>query len=161
MDNKQLRKWRLEQLLRRQKAKQNPSYGLLFEECLQELGDDVRIFSEEASESRREDLVKDYPFTGWGRMDWNQIAHKHEVRTAEDISALLEALDIDHSLPLFIIWSGDRPVLQTNLQSALRTLDHVLAVDFDTYLYSPSQYVIEFYHESEITVGIDQCDKMK
>jgi len=161
MDDKQLRKWRLEQLLRRQKAKQNRSYGLLFEECLQALGDDVRIFSEEASETRREDLVKEYPFTRWGRIDWDQIQRKHEVRATQDISAILETLNIDHSLPLFIIWGGDHPVLQAKLQNVLRSLDDVLAVDFDTFVYSPSQYVVEFYHEGEITVAINQCVKMK
>ncbi|MFF2886280.1 hypothetical protein [Paenibacillus sp. NPDC057967] len=160
MDDKQSRRWRMEQLLRRQKAKQTRSYGLLFEECLQELGDNVRIFSEEASESMREELVRAYPFTAWGRIHWDQIAH-HEVRAAQDIPTLLEALNIDHSLPIFIIWSGDHPVLHANLQSVLRALDHVLAVDFDTFVYNPLQYVIEFYHEGDITVAIEQCVKMK
>lgn len=59
---------------------------------------------------------------------------------------------------LYVIWGGDYPVLQTNLQKVLRAIDDVLAVDFDTFVYCPSNYVIEFYHEGEIALGKGRAD---
>ena len=161
MEQECSRKWRLEQLLRRQKSKQNISYGLLFDECIEALGEGIVIFSEETSERTRNELTIAYSFTPWGRIDWNNTVNKHNLRLAIDIMPALMSMNKDIGIPIYVIWSGDYPVLQTNLQKVLSALDDVLAVDFDTFVYCPSNYVIEFYHEGEITLGTERSDNFE
>lgn len=56
---------------------------------------------------------------------------------------------------VYILWSyGNYPVLQSQLRKALNVIDDVLAVSADTFIFSPSRFVIKFHHEVEITVGI-------
>ncbi|MFC5704187.1 hypothetical protein ACFPVX_23105 [Cohnella faecalis] len=155
------RKWRLEQLLQQQKSKQNISYGLLFEECIEALGEEVVIFSERTSERIRSELTTAYPFTSWGRIDWNNTTSRHDLRIAIDSIPVLKSKRLDTEAPIYIIWGGNYPVLQTKLQKVLSALDDVLAVDFDTFAYCPSNYVIEFYHEGEITLGIERLDNFE
>ncbi len=46
--------------------------------------------------------------------------------------------------------------MKTNLQNALQVLDDVLAVAPDTFMYNIEEgYVIEFYHDGKITVGLN------
>lgn len=158
MEQEGSRKWRLEQLLRRKKAKQNISYGLLFDECIEALGEGVVILSEETSERIRNELTTAYPFTPWGRIHWNNTVNKYNLRLAADLLPALKSMSVDIGIPVYIIWGGDYPVLQTNLQKVLSALDDVLAVDFDTFVYCTSNYVIEFYHEGEITLSIERSD---
>lgn len=148
----------MEQLLRRQKSKQNILYGLLFDECIEALGEGVVILSEEASGRIRNELTTAYPFTPWGRIDWNNTINKHNLRLAIDLMPALKSMSMDTGVLVYVIWGEDYPVLQTNLQKVLRALDDVLAVNFDTFVYCPSNYVIEFYHEGEITLGIERSD---
>lgn len=154
MEDKSIRRWRLEQLLQQQKSKQKISYGQLFEECIEALGEDIIIMSGETSETIRNELTNVYPFTSWGRINWNNTACRHVLISAFDLLPTLKSLNADTELPIYIIWGGTFPVLQTKLQKVLTALDDVLAVDFDTFIYCPSHYVIEFYHEGEITLGL-------
>nr|WP_227495998.1 hypothetical protein [Bacillus mycoides] len=66
---------------------------------------------------------------------------------------------ISHLTPLeskvYVLWStGTVPVLYTNLNNALHNIDDVTAVGSDTYLFCPNNFVIEFYHEGEIIIGL-------
>jgi hypothetical protein len=153
MEHKNSRKWRLEQLLQKQKSKQKVSYGVLFDECIEALGEGTIILSEESSETMRDELVNTYTFNPWGRIDWGIIHKKSEIKIATDVVSTLKSLNVDIGTPIYIIWAGNHPVLQTELQTLINALDDVLAVDFDTFIYCPSLYVIEFFHEGEITVG--------
>ncbi|KRF06805.1 hypothetical protein ASG89_18305 [Paenibacillus sp. Soil766] len=153
MEHKSDRKWRLEKLLQKHKSKQKLSYGVLFEECLDALGEGTIILSEESSETMRNELVNAYYFTPWGRIDWDKISKKTEIKIAADVLYTLKSLNIDIGTPIYIIWSGSYPVLQTDFQRFINALDDVLAVDFDTYVYCSSHYVIEFFHDGEITLG--------
>ncbi|NQX57945.1 hypothetical protein [Paenibacillus qinlingensis] len=147
------RKWRLEQLLHKQKSKLKVSYGAIFEECLEALGEGTIILSEESSEIKRDELVDAFSFTPWGRIDWREAPRKSEIKSATDVLSTMLSLNIDIKAPIFIIWAGSYPVLQTEIETFIEAIDDVLAVDFDTFVYCPSVYVIEFYHEGEITVG--------
>lgn len=57
---------------------------------------------------------------------------------------------------IFILWShGNQPVLISQLSSLLKEIDVVLAVSPDTFVICPTKYIIEFYHEGEITIGFE------
>ncbi|MFP4979359.1 hypothetical protein ACE6ED_28510 [Paenibacillus sp. CN-4] len=147
-------KWRLEQLLRKQKSKQKISYTKLFEECIEALGEGTIIMSEESSETIRNVLVQTIPFTSWGRIDWEKIPKWCKINAVTDALPTLKALNVDIRTPVYIIWGGNHPVLQTHMPKIIDKVEDVLAVDFDTYIYCPTYYVIEFYHEGEFTVGL-------
>nr|WP_156290172.1 hypothetical protein [Oceanobacillus salinisoli] len=44
-------------------------------------------------------------------------------------------------------------MLKTEFDNILRALHDLTAVSSDTFLYVPHKYVIEIYHEGEITLG--------
>ena len=48
-----------------------------------------------------------------------------------------------------------RPAVKSDLHHVLNHIEDVTIVSFDTWLFSPAEkYVIEFYHEGEVTIGL-------
>lgn len=155
MKGKQDRKWKLEQLLYKQKLKQNKEYGVLFEECINALGEGTAILSVEKGEEAYNCLQKSYPFTPWSRIDWENVSSKKIVGNIVELKTVLfEKYQQVNEEDVFILWSyGDFPVLQTQLLKALDALEDVMAVSPDVFILSLSKYVIELHHEGEITIG--------
>ena len=48
---------------------------------------------------------------------------------------------------------GNYPDIKTRFEKVTHAFDDLTAVSSDTYLYIPMKYVIEIYHEGEITIG--------
>ncbi len=70
------------------------------------------------------------------------------------INDLNEASDLIYQDNIEMYWSnGNFPVLKTEFDNILRALHDLTAVSSDTFLYVPHKYVIEIYHEGEITLG--------
>ncbi|UKS29625.1 hypothetical protein LOZ80_12090 [Paenibacillus sp. HWE-109] len=155
MNGKQDRKWRLEQLLNKQKLKHKEEFGVLFEECVNALGEGTNIYSKEKSDEIYDYLGENYPFSPWSRIDWENVNYKMVVGNVNEIETILikkygELIEEN----VFILWSyGDFPVLQAQLHKAISAIDDLLAVSSDVYFLSPSKYVIELYHDGEITIG--------
>lgn len=152
MESKSDRKWRLEQLLHKQKAKERVEYSGLFNECVEALGEDTIILSESASGKMMDELVHAYPIASWGRIDWSKVSKKYEVALT-DVLPTLKDNNINIETPIYLLWSGNHPALQTELSKIINSIEDVLAVDFDTYIFCPEQYVIEFYHDGQIMIG--------
>ncbi|KRF13556.1 hypothetical protein [Paenibacillus sp. Soil787] len=145
----------MQQLLRKQKLKQKIEYGVLFDECINALGKEVSILSKNEGEETYDCLQKSYPFSRWSRIDWENVSSKMAAGNANEIENCLskELREIIEE-NVFILWSyGDFPVLKTRLHKAIDALDDLLAVSSDIFILSPSRFVIEFYHEGEITIG--------
>lgn len=150
------RKWRLERLLIKQKLKQPTQYGALFNECVDALGEGTVILSEEKSEETYDFLQKSYPFSPWSRINWEIVNSKIVIEHVNEIIPLLTKMLEEFDDYVFILWSyGNYPVLQSQLEKAIDSIDDVLAVSSDTFIFSPSRFVIEFHHEGEITVGFE------
>lgn len=67
------RKNRMKFLLERQNAKNKKTiYSALFENCLNALGNEVIILSQEKTEEIYRSFEREYPFTLYGRIDWEQ-----------------------------------------------------------------------------------------
>ena len=45
----------------------------LFEECLRALGKDAVTLSQEDTKKNFEDMETIFPFTSWGKIDWNKV----------------------------------------------------------------------------------------
>ncbi|MED1954222.1 hypothetical protein [Brevibacillus centrosporus] len=154
MNDKVVRRWRLEQLLHKQRSKQKNEYSVLFKECLESLGENTIILSDGESTEVYNALQNQFPFSPWARIDWNQVSTK---TTADDVAEIVWILNkMDHQVhdSVFVLWSGSgHPVLQVELPKVIDSIDDILAVDFDTYIFRPFKFVIEFYHEGEVTIG--------
>ncbi|WP_079421287.1 hypothetical protein [Paenibacillus ferrarius] len=127
----------------------------MFDECIEALGAEMAILSEEKSKEIFQNLQKSYPFNSWSRIDWEQIRANIKIVNTIDVVPQIKQLlgDVDE---VFILWStGSQLVLKSQLCKVLSAIDDVLAVGADTFIYSPSRFIIEFHHEGEIIIGFE------
>lgn len=128
----------------------------MYDECLEAL-QAYKILPDDEGEKVVNSFESDYPITFWARVDWDKHMDKFSIQSNEEIiPIILQRLpSIVQPIPIYIIWDNmSHPVLKCDLEDALKVVDDVTAVSFDTWLYSPSpKFVVEFYHEGEITIG--------
>ena len=62
----------------------------LFNECLESLGNETLIFSQEKSQQIATILMNSFPITVSGRIDWEQIDNQFIASNKEQIISLLE-----------------------------------------------------------------------
>ncbi len=125
----------------------------LLEECIEALGNSVKIleFKKEGEISK---LLQDiFPFISSGRIDWTQITNKQSLVSFNDI---LNNNIINKNDEVFIIWDDlNKPIIFSKIENIIQKIDDVTAVSFDTWILSiTKKYVIEFYHNGEIQIGI-------
>ena len=127
----------------------------LFEECINALGKNTQILSHQDTEFYLDELVKKFPVTSWARIDWDKISKKKELNDLCEISEWLKSNNITDT-SVILLWNyTDEPAVQTDLKNVLAVIDDVTAVGSDTFVFCPtSNYVIEFYHEGEVTIGL-------
>ncbi|WP_457807048.1 CDI toxin immunity protein [Bacillus atrophaeus] len=125
----------------------------LFDECLEGLGDDKEILSEELTEKYYELLTNRFPFTSWGRIKWEEVRCHQSIDYEEEIDEWLDVHPFKDR-NIIILWGyGEQPALRTSLDNALNVIDDVTAVGADTFMFSESEYVIEFFHDDDVTIG--------
>lgn len=124
----------------------------LLEECLGLLGKKIEVLSKEETDTIFESMLKIFPTTPWGRIDWNEVNHKRLSSISEIKKYISEKKEV------YILWDeASLPSIKTSISNLLSYIDNILAVSFDTWLYLPDdKCVIEFYHEGEITFGCKQ-----
>lgn len=123
----------------------------LLEECLIALGENVSVLSPERTTEVFDNLTKTFPISQWGRIDWEKIKHVIRPSSKKYIKTYITPTESE----VYILWDeASLPAIKTNLNSVLDVIDNVSIVSFDTWIYNPTDgYVIEFYHENEITIG--------
>jgi hypothetical protein len=118
----------------------------LFEECLEQLGEQAKVMTEEETIRLFDELQDVVHFTSYGRMDWDAVKRK-EVFTAQSIDSLAETR-------VSILWDNAMfPAVESSLHKVLMVLESVKKVSFDTWIFLPNRYVIEFYHEGESNIA--------
>lgn len=122
----------------------------LLEECIEALGKNICILGDNEKQVVEGEFYKMIPLTTWGRVDWDRFKNKREIKSASDLIQLI------NNEKYYIIWGDiEMPIIKSELINILNTLDDVIAVSFDTWLLSEDKsLVIEFYHESNITIGV-------
>lgn len=85
MDEVRGRKWRLEQLLNKQKKTDGTGFGELFEECIESLGAGTAVISEDKSKEIYLYLQKSYSITSWSRIDWGRIWYLRKYPSLKDV----------------------------------------------------------------------------
>ncbi len=123
----------------------------LLEECLVALGQHATVLSAKETSMIFEQMIKQFPITTYGQIDWKQIKHVKKIFSVEEILLQIET----HNDQVYILWDeASLPAIKTVLSNALQVIDDVVAVSFDTWIYNPKGgYLIEFYHENKITIG--------
>ncbi|MEK5502042.1 CDI toxin immunity protein [Bacillus sp. FSL M8-0168] len=126
----------------------------LFDECLEALGERKEILSEELTVKYFNSLSKQFPITSWARIDWEKVKNKKRIEYSDELFKWLKDNGIADT-SVIILWNpSDDPAVKTTLENALAVIDDVTAVGSDTFMYSELGYVIEFYHDGEVTVGM-------
>ena len=129
----------------------------LLEECIAALGESCETLNTDESNLIFDLFQRDWPITSWGRINWDKIERKINIKSVADIRNSLEVTLHSESPErlVHILWDeGSLPVLKAELTNIINSIDDVTAVSFDTWLYNSSVgYVIEFYHEGQIMLG--------
>ncbi|MDF2506085.1 hypothetical protein [Clostridium sp.] len=125
----------------------------LYEECLIALGNDIQIMSNDETKNIFGEMTKTFPITSWGRIDWDKVDRKIKINSIEaGINKLKEEKLIDEDV--YILWDEvSLPAIKTKIENVVNAIYDITAVSFDTWIFSESsKYLIEFYHEDEITL---------
>ncbi|AKR13138.1 hypothetical protein AC241_31245 (plasmid) [Bacillus thuringiensis] len=155
MNDRSSRKWKILQKLRELKTKNRNDTNPLFNECLESLGDETLIFSQEKSQQIATTLMNLFPITISGRIDWEQIDNKLIASNKEQLISLIRAKQLDFNEQIFILWDNyEIPVVSTNLNTVFQSLVDVDAVSFYYWLLDKEyRFVIEIIDEELIMVG--------
>ncbi|MGR9632817.1 CDI toxin immunity protein [Bacillus cereus] len=155
MDDRSSRQWKIRQKLRELKTKNRNDTNPLFNECLESLGNETLIFSQEKSQQITTTLMNLFPITGSGRIDWEQIDSQLIASNKEQLISLIRASQLDFDEQIFIIWDNyEIPVVSTNLNKVFQSLVDVDAVSFYYWLLDTGyRFIIEINNEELIKVG--------
>lgn len=125
----------------------------IYEECLVALGNNAKAMSRKETKDIFEEMIGIFPITSWGRVDLDKINRKIRVASIQDgINKIKEEKLIDGDV--YILWDeASLPAVKTKIESVVNAIYDITAVSFDTWIFCPSKkYLIEFYHEHEITL---------
>lgn len=112
----------------------------MFNECLESLGNETLIFSQEKSQQIATTLINSFPITSLGRVDWEQIDNHLIASNKEQLISLIRANQLDFDEQIFIIWDNYKiPVVRTNLDKVFQSLVDIDAVSFYYWL-SDTEY---------------------
>lgn len=150
MDEEQKKRYHL--LKERNKIRlrdENWKKNILFQECIDCLNN-FEILSLESTEEIFNKLVKNFPITSYGSIDWSKF---NGIINTEGILYLYQTLNLKNKY--YILWDmQDTPSVVCDLDTILSNIYDVLAVSFNTWLLSLNmQEVIEFYHGNKVTYG--------
>lgn len=128
----------------------------LLDECIEALRKDVHLLSDDKREQVLNNFECSFPFTDWGRVEWEKVPQHAEVKTIDDVVSFLQQNVKKYSNVVYVIWDeGTLPIIQSTLDMVLEVIDDVTAVSFDTWIFSSSsEYVIEIYHDGEVKIGL-------
>src|SRR5690554_4108906 len=121
----------------------------LFDECLDSLLNRVHILNDDESDILVKEFESSFKITAYGRVDWQNVTQKHFI---SDISEVLNLDNVANYDEIFIIWDdASYPVIRAKFMDVLNSIEDVVSVSFDTWLYcADKKYVVEYYHEGQI-----------
>lgn len=143
------RRARLRALLDRNELKRKlAGTSLLFDECIVSLGNDVVILSDEKSKEVYGSFEREFKITSYGRIDWNQCDEYEEISVNTFKSRFANQAESG-----YLLWShGSDPVIMAGLSQVAGSLDEIMAVSPDVWIYQVNRQVIEIFHDGTIRV---------
>lgn len=134
-------------------AKKNTN-EIVLSQCLNSLGNNITIIKSYKQVDYISNLLRNiFPFTKWGRIDWEKIKSKIVINDIYDVLNIIKEFTEKSNILIYIIWSeGTFPIIKTELNNALRVLDDI-TMGFDFWFFSREyNFVIEF-HQDQIMIG--------
>ncbi|TKH54400.1 hypothetical protein FC680_22110 [Bacillus cereus] len=155
MSDRSSRRWKMQQKLRALKTKNNNDTNPLFNECIESLGAETLIFSQNKSQQIVNTLINSFPITVSGRIDWGQIDNQLIALNKEQLISLIKENKPDFDEQVFILWDNNEiPVISTNLDKVFQSLVDIDAVSFYFWLLDKEyKFIIEIKNEEMIMVG--------
>ncbi|MDF3554732.1 hypothetical protein LAV92_23690 [Bacillus cereus] len=155
MSDRSSRRWKMQQKLRALKTKNNNDTNPLFNECIESLGAETLIFSQNKSQQIVNTLINSFPITVSGRIDWEQIDNQLIALNKEQLISLIKENKPDFDEQIFILWDNNEiPVISTNLDKVFQSLVDIDAVSFYFWLLDKEyKFIIEIKSEEMIMVG--------
>lgn len=130
----------------------------LFTECINALGNKVRILTKEESNkvfNLFESLIPFYQ--GGSRIDWSQVEQKVHIDSPQEIIRSIEnLLKKPFNAQVYVLWNdASLPVLETDLVSIAKHFDDITCLGFETWFFNPSDgYTVEYYYLGELNAGL-------
>ena len=155
MSDRSSRRWKMQQKLRALKTKNRNATNPLFNECIESLGEETLIFSQNKSQQIANTLINSFPITVSGRINWEQIDNQLIALNKEQLISLIKENKPGFDEQIFILWDNyEIPVISTNLDKVFQSLVDVEAVSFYYWLLDKEyRFVIEINDEELIRVG--------
>ncbi|WP_170110151.1 hypothetical protein [Peribacillus acanthi] len=160
MLNKEERKKRLEEIIQIRQEKQKEQED---ERKRKEIIDlfvnknEVEILDAYETNIIKKEISESFPFAFWSRINWDEMHNKIDLGLNEikNIESILSNNGLDISKPVYLRLAYDQyPCAKTNLRNILNSLDEVMSIGVDQYVYCRSpKYIIEFFHDDIITIG--------
>lgn len=133
------------------------SDDVLFDECIEALGDKVIILDMKESDRIFDIFEKKLPIASPGRVDWDSIQNKKTIRwNTHIIPAIRNLLQRPFDERVYVLWNdGSVPVVVTELNLVVKFFNDVISVGPDTWLVNFEEgYVVEIFHDGEMNVGL-------
>lgn len=135
--------------------------NILLQECLDLLHGKAEILNKKESDIVWSNFKNKFPFVHWGRLDWEKLPKNILVdQPSKIIDSFKQIIGINFDQNVFILWNDvSTPVIKTDIISAIKYWDDVVAVAPDTWLLNTNiGYIVEVFHEGEIVVGVKSCE---
>ncbi|PFQ40734.1 hypothetical protein COK05_27505 [Bacillus cereus] len=155
MSDRSSRRWKMQQKLQALKTKNSNDTNPLFNECIESLGEETLIFSQNKSQQIANTLINSFPITVSGRIDWEQIDNQLIALNKEQLISLIKENKPGFDEQIFILWDNyEIPVISTNLDKVFQSLVDIDAVSFYFWLLDKeNKFIIEIKNEEMIMVG--------
>lgn len=155
MSDRSSRRWKMQQKLRALKTKKSNDTNPLFNECIESLGEETLIFSQNKSQQIANTFINSFPITVSGRIDWEQIDNQLITLNKEQLISLIKENKPGFDEQIFILWDNyEIPVISTNLDKVFQSLVDIDAVSFYFWLLDKeNKFIIEIKNEEMIMVG--------
>ncbi|PEP05700.1 hypothetical protein COE81_19470 [Bacillus wiedmannii] len=155
MSDRSSRRWKMQQKLRALKTKNRNDTNPLFNECIESLGEETLIFSQNKSQQIANTLINSFPITVSGRINWEQIDNQLIALNKEQLISLIKENKPGFDEQIFILWDNyEIPVISTNLDKVFQSLVDIDAVSFYFWLLDKEyKFIIEIKNEEMIMVG--------
>ncbi|MCM2979144.1 hypothetical protein M3592_27495 [Priestia aryabhattai] len=154
MNDKEILKWKIQQKIEQQKIKNTFKDNIAFSECINALGNNTIIFSQDKSKQITNEFESVIPFDNNGNIEWENLKNVYAVKDVEELNLLKGKLNILNER-LYVIWDDyEVPVIEADLTNLLEDIDYVEAVEYYFWLFSSKEkIVLEFTEEGTIYIG--------
>ncbi len=121
-----------------------------FDELIKLAGSHIEVKSQEETDRYLDRLQDCFPFTPFGRIDWNNVPGSEEI---DSVAVVFQTLG--RKSQVLVMWNDAYvSAVRTDLDAFVEYEEDFTAVSFDTWIVSSDfSWVIELFHDGKIQWG--------